>query len=43
MAIPYGYKNEKGKAVIDEEQAEQDVFKGYLSGPPMLLQLKRLD
>ena len=34
MAIPYGYRNEKGKAVIDEEQAEQVrmIFKGYLSG-----------
>lgn len=34
MAIPYGYKIEKGKAVVDEEQAEQVrmIFKGYLSG-----------
>jgi len=34
MAIPYGYRNEKGKAVINEEQAEQVrmIFKGYLSG-----------
>jgi hypothetical protein len=34
MAIPYGYKIEKGKAIIDEEQAEQVrmIFKGYLSG-----------
>lgn len=34
MAIPYGYRNEKGKAVIDEEQAEQVrmIFMGYLSG-----------
>jgi len=34
MAIPYGYKVVKGKAVIDEVEAEQVrmVFKGYLSG-----------
>lgn len=34
MAIPYGYKIERGKAVVDEEQAEQVrmIFKGYLSG-----------
>jgi len=34
MPIPYGYKIEKGKAVIDEAQAEQvrAVYKGYLSG-----------
>lgn len=34
MPIPYGYKIEKGKAVIDEAQAEQirTVYKGYLSG-----------
>lgn len=34
MPIPYGYKIEKGKAVIDEAQAEQIrmVYKGYLSG-----------
>lgn len=34
MAIPYGYKIEKGKAVVDEVQAEQVrmIYKGYLSG-----------
>ena len=34
MAIPYGYKIEKGKALIDEVQAKQVrmLFKGYLSG-----------
>ena len=34
MPIPYGYKIEKGNAVIDEVQAEQirTVYKGYLSG-----------
>ena len=34
MPIPYGYKIEKGKAVIDEAQAEQVrmIYKGYLSG-----------
>jgi hypothetical protein len=34
MAIPYGYKIEKGKAFVDEHQAEQVrmIFKGYLSG-----------
>jgi hypothetical protein len=34
MPIPYGYKIEKGKAVIDEAQAEQirTVYKSYLSG-----------
>jgi hypothetical protein len=34
MAIPYGYKVVKGRAVIDEVEAEQVrmVFKGYLSG-----------
>lgn len=34
MPIPYGYKIEKGKAVIDEAQAEQirTVYMGYLSG-----------
>lgn len=34
MAISYGYRNERGKAIIDEEQAEQvrKIFKGYLSG-----------
>ena len=34
MAIPYGYRNERGKAIIDEEQADQvrRIFKGYLSG-----------
>ena len=32
--IPYGYKIENGKAVIDEEKAEQvrKLYKGYLSG-----------
>lgn len=34
MAIPYGYKVVKGRAVIDEVEAEQVrmVFKKYLSG-----------
>lgn len=34
MPIPYGYRIEKGKAVIDEVQAEQirTIYKGYLSG-----------
>lgn len=34
MPIPYGYKIEKGKAFIDEAQAEQVkmIYKGYLSG-----------
>ena len=34
MPIPYGYKIEKGKAVIDEVQAEQirTIYKSYLSG-----------
>lgn len=32
--IPYGYRIENGKAVIDEEKAEQvrKLYKGYLSG-----------
>lgn len=32
--IPYGYKIENGKAVIDQNAAQQlkDLFKGYLSG-----------
>lgn len=32
--VPYGYKVENGKAVIDEEKAEQvrKLYKGYLSG-----------
>ena len=31
---PYGYKIENGKAVIDEEKAEQirQLYEGYLSG-----------
>lgn len=31
---PYGYKIENGKAVIDEEKAEQvrKLYKGYISG-----------
>lgn len=34
MGIPYGYKIEKGKAFIDEAEAEQVrmIYKGYLSG-----------
>ena len=34
MPIPYGYKIDKGKAVIDDAQADQIrmVYKGYLSG-----------
>lgn len=34
MPIPYGYKIEKGKAVIDETQAEKIriIYSGYLSG-----------
>jgi hypothetical protein len=32
--VPYGYKIENGKAVIDEEKAEQvkKLYKAYLSG-----------
>lgn len=32
--IPYGYRIENGKAVIDEEKTEQvrKLYKGYLSG-----------
>lgn len=32
--VPYGYRIEKGKAVIDEEKAEQvrKLYKGYISG-----------
>jgi hypothetical protein len=32
--VPYGYRIENGKAVIDEEKAEQvrKLYKGYLSG-----------
>lgn len=32
--IPYGYRVENGKAIIDEEKAEQvkKLYKGYLSG-----------
>lgn len=32
--IPYGYKIINGKAVVDEEQAEniRDFYKGYISG-----------
>lgn len=32
--VPYGYRIENGKAVIDEENAEQvrKLYKGYLSG-----------
>jgi len=32
--VPYGYRIENGKAVIDEEKAEQvrELYKGYLSG-----------
>ena len=34
MPIPYGYKIEKGKAIIDEPRADQirKIFKGYISG-----------
>lgn len=32
--VPYGYRIENGKAVLDEEKAEQvkKLYKGYLSG-----------
>ena len=32
--IPYGYRIEEGRAVIDEEQAERvrELYRGYLSG-----------
>lgn len=32
--VPYGYRIENGKAVIDEEKAEQvrKLYKGYISG-----------
>lgn len=34
MPVPLGYKIEKGKAVIDEVQAEQirSIYAGYISG-----------
>ncbi len=34
MPIPYGYEVEKGRAVIDEAQAEQirKIYKDYISG-----------
>jgi len=34
IPIPYGYKIEKGKAIIDEPRADQirKIFKGYISG-----------
>ena len=40
--IPYGYKIEKGIAVIDEEKAEKirNLYKGYLSGHSLSIAAK---
>lgn len=44
MAIPYGYKVVKGKAVVDEVEAEhvRMMYKGYLSGQAFVVAAKSI-
>lgn len=43
--IPYGYRVENGKAVIDEQAAEQvrALFEAYLSGDSLATAAKKAD